>query len=428
MLVFPAGTEIGLEILAALGHCRNITLFGAGEDVSNHARLAYPEYHIVPSVHHDGWLKRLAVLCAELGIDYVFPAHDDVVLALSQVREQLPAAVISSPADACSTTRSKTATYRRLAGIVPVSRLYSTAAEVDAFPVLVKPDRSQGSQGVSIIDDVQQLAHALRNTPDPLICEYLPGDEYTVDCFTSQRRGLLFAGARRRRRTRNGISVNTITEDLPEVRAMAEAISNELDLRGGWFFQLKRDATGTLTLLEVAPRIAGSMAAHRVSGVNFPLLSILEHEGIDVQIATNTGRVEMDRALRNRYFHEVRFASLYLDLDDTLICNGAINLDIVKLIFACINQGKRVTLITRHRGDLNRTLNKYKLSGLFDEIIHVQDDAPKSRYIDDPLAIFIDDSFSERMTVVAECGIPTFDASMIELLNDQAEPLDRPLP
>ncbi len=86
----------------------------------------------------------------------------------------------------------------------------------ERYPVLVKPDRGQGSSDVQRVDNAEQLAIALRRIADPIICEYLPGDEYTVDCFSSANEGLLFAGARRRNRTRNGISVNTDTLDLPE--------------------------------------------------------------------------------------------------------------------------------------------------------------------------------------------------------------------
>ena len=274
VLVFPAGTEIGLEIHAALRGCRNVKLFAAGEDVSNHARFVYPEYHVVPSVHTDHWLESLIALCEQLGIHYIFPAHDDVIVALSTARDRIPVTLVTSDHDACITTRSKSTTYRRLANVLPVPRLYSSASDVAEFPVLVKPDKGQGSSHVTLAHTHEQLASALTTTPGPIVCEYLPGEEFTVDCFSSRSQGLLFAGARRRRRTRNGISVNTVTEDLPEAWPLADAIGRELNLRGAWFFQLKRNAGGELALLEVAPRIAGAMAAHRVCGVNFPLLAM----------------------------------------------------------------------------------------------------------------------------------------------------------
>lgn len=420
VLVFPAGTEIGLEIHAALRGCRNVKLFAAGEDVSNHARFVYPEYHIVPNVHTDQWLEALVELCKRLDIQYIFPAYDDVIVALSAARDRIPATLVTSNHDACITTRSKSATYRRLAGIVPVPRVYSSASEVAAFPVLVKPDKGQGSSHVTLVHAREQLETALAVTPEPIICEYLPGEEFTVDCFSSQSKGLLFAGARRRRRIRNGISVNTITEDLPEAWHLAERIGRELNLRGAWFFQLKRNTDGALALLEVAPRIAGAMAAHRVCGVNFPLLAMMELEGANLHIAPNAMRVEMDRALCNRYAHDFKFESLYVDLDDTLVCGGKINLDVVKLIFQTLNRGKHVALVTRHKDDLEQTLHKFRIAGLFDEIIHLRKGEKKSDFIRRPNAIFVDDSFSERQEVALKCGIAAFDSSMIEALCEQA--------
>ena len=287
---------------------------------------------------------------------------------------------------------------------------------------MVKPDRGQGSFGITPVKDQRELARALETVPDPIICEYLPGEEYTVDCFSDREKGVLFAGARVRRRTRNGISVNTQTVSLPGVGKIAQSISEALDLRGAWFFQLKRAVDGELTLLEVAPRIAGSMAAHRVMGVNFPLLSIFEAERLPLSVTVNGGPVELDRGLSNRYRRDLKFGVVYVDLDDTLVLNGKVNTDVVTLIFQCINRGIPVKLLTRHAGELPDILRKHRLSGLFDEIIHLRNKEPKSEKITESDAILIDDSYSERMEVHAKRGIPTFDCSMIELITLEAEP------
>ncbi len=81
-------------------------------------------------------------------------------------------------------------------------------------------------------------------------------------------------------------------------------------------------------------------------------------------------------------------------------------------------------LLTRHQGDLTSTLQKYRLTSIFDEVIHIRDGTPKSAHIMRSGAIFIDDSFTERAEVARVCGIPTFDASMLEMLIEQAEPLN----
>ena len=425
VLIFPAGTEIGLEIFNALKYCKETKLFGAGQDVSNHGKYVYSQYHVLPSIHEAGWLTQLIALCEKLSIHYIFPAYDDVIVALSREQAHIPACIISSPQEACEITRSKSATYARLGKLVRVPQVYLDANEIPAFPVLVKPDKGQGSSGILKVEDPEALNRAIASVPDAIVCEYLPGDEYTVDCFSDRERGVLFAGARERRRTRNGISVNTVTTEIPEALRLAEIIGGALKLRGAWFFQLKRDTHGQLALLEVAPRIAGSMAAHRVKGINFPLLSIFEHERLPIQVQLRPGTVELDRALCNRYRHAVNFGVAYIDLDDTLLCEGQVNVQVVKLIFQCVNQGRPVKLLTRHRGDLALTLAKHRLAGLFDQLIHIAGSERKSGHILESDAILIDDSFSERMEVEAACGIATFDCSMIEMLTGQAEFLNR---
>ena len=421
VLVFPAGTEIGQEILNALKGCKEVRLFGAGQDTLNHARFSYSEYHTLPSVHDTGWVERLAALCRKLEIDYVFPAHDDVVLALARATADVPATIISSPVETCEIARSKSATYEKLADMLRVPRLYASAAEIETYPVFVKPDRGEGSRGATKIYSPDDLTQALANVPEPIICEYLPGEEFTVDCFSDRDKGLLFAGARERRRTKNGISTNTITVSLPEIDDLARAISTTLELHGAWFFQLKRAADGEFALLEIAPRIAGSMAVHRVKGVNFPLLSIFEAQRAPITIRTNPGHVELDRALSNRYRNPIDFTALYVDFDDTLILNGKVNIEIVKLIYQCINRSIPVKLLTRHAGNLTRKLEEHRLSGLFDAVIHLRNGELKSQEICEPGAILVDDSFAERMEVSNRRGIPTFDCSMIELISASAE-------
>lgn len=421
VLVFPAGTEIGLEIHAALHECKDIEIFGAGQNISNHAQFVYKEYHYLPSIHETDWLTPLVALCKKLAIDYIFPAYDDVIVALSQHQQEIPAHVIAPSVETCEITRSKALTYQKLASFLRVPHTYNDINQVQNYPVFVKPNRGQGSFGIHTAHNREELLHACASLPDPIISEYLPGEEYTVDCFSDREAGVLFAHARTRQRVRNGISVHSISVHLDEAWGLAEKIHAVLHLHGAWFFQLKRSADNELALLEVAPRIAGAMATHRVTGVNFPLLSIYEAERLPLSIFTNTHPIEVDRALCNRYKHTIRFSTLYVDLDDTLILNGEVNIKIISLIFQSLNQGKKVKLITRHRQDLTTTLRQHRLEGLFDAIIHLTNKEPKSSHINEKDAIFIDDSFAERREVFLACGIPTFDCSMVELLIQQAE-------
>lgn len=418
VLVWPAGTEVGLEIHNALKHCKEVRLFGVGLDNKNHGSFLYESYEVIPSIYTEGWVESLVELCCRYNIEYIFPAYDDIVVALSRNADRIPAKIVSSPLNTCEITRSKRMTYNVLRNVVPVPLIFEGLDHISEYPVCVKPDRGQGSFGVSIVDSADRLISCLSSLDDPLICEYLPGDEYTVDCLSDRQRGLLFAGARIRGRMRNGIAVNSRTVDLPEAHLLATAINSAIELHGAWFFQVKRNRSGELVLLEVAPRIAGSMATHRMQGVNFPLLSLFEVERQNISVLRNPVSIEIDRALGNRYRSSVSFSTLYIDLDDTLIVQGRVNTDAVKLIYQSLARRCRIILLTRHAGDLEQTLFQYRLHGLFDEIIHIVDGALKSNYVTERDSIFVDDSFSERSDISRRHGILTFDCSMIEALTN----------
>lgn len=419
ILIFPGGTEIALEIRSALCHCKEIRLFSAGSDTSNHAPFAFARHYLVPDIFSPGCVESLNRIVIECDIDFIYPAYDDVLVFLAANSAELKAPVVTSPLATCLITRSKRATYQSLVGALQVPRVYESVMAVDDYPVFVKPDKGQGAQNTHLVVSRVQLESTLPMVADPLILEFLPGEEYTIDCFSDRCAGLLFAGARTRLRTRSGISVHSRSVDAPDFRQMAEQIAQRLELHGAWFFQLKRNRKGTPTLLEVAPRIAGTMAVHRVRGVNFPLLSIYEQERIPLTILDNGIEVEIDRALISRYRHTLSYSKVYVDFDDTLVVAGQVNRLLISFIFQCIGRKIAVVLITKHTGNIRQTLREYRLEGLFDKVVHLSKNEDKADFITSTDAILIDDSFAERQAVAMRLGISTFDSSMVELLIDE---------
>lgn len=417
VLVFPCGSEVGLEIYHALKFSRHVELYGASSVPSNHGKYVYNNYvEGLPYVGEQGFIEGINDIVDEHKIDYIFPAHDSVIIELSEKRAELHAKIVTSQQETCTVCRSKMATYEKFNALIPVPEAFNTEHENIKFPVFLKPDIGQGSKGTHLADSRKEMEFYLSKDASLLILEYLPGKEYTVDCFSDRSGNLRFAGARERIRIMNGISVDTKPVFDDEFTRIAEIINYKLCFRGAWFFQLKENKNGELALLEIAPRIAGSMGLYRNLGINFPLLSLYDAANLDIEIVLNEFDVRMDRALYSLFKTDIHYDNVYVDFDDCLILEGSVNPKLIAFLYQCFNNGKKLHLLTRHGGDLSETLHTYRLDSLFDTITHLDKGDFKSRYIKGRKAIFIDDSFSERFEIKTALGIPVFAPDAIECL------------
>lgn len=418
VLVFPCGSEIGLEVNRSLKYSRQIDLIGASS-IDDHGELVYEKYiNGLPHYQNPDFIKRLKSVIKKYNIDVLFPTMDGVIEKLKFHEKEFGCKVISSPYETVKVCTSKIKMYNFLKEKISVPKVYSEISEIKKFPVFVKPEVGYGSRGAIKFDDLSSLKNYLINKSGQVIMDFLPGKEYTVDCFSDFNGNLKFSKGRERIRINNGISVRTIPvfERDHEFVAIAEKINQTLKFSGAWFFQLKEDENGTLVLLEVASRLAGSSSLYRAIGVNFALLSIFNSYEIPVLIIKNNLNIKMDRALNTRFKVEINFEYVYVDFDDCLIFNGKLNLDLLKFLYQCINETKKIILITKHEKNLNNSLRMYRLENLFDEVIHIKKELKKFKFIKYKNSIFIDDSFQERNEVYAACGIPVFAPDAIDCL------------
>jgi hypothetical protein len=128
--------------------------------------------------------------------------------------------------------------------------------------------------------------------------------------------------------------------------------------------------------------------------------------------------VVVHRTLESAYRHGAEYEALYLDYDDTLVVNGAVNTRLVKIAYQHINAGKPVLLVTRHNGDLAASLRKHRLEGLFDEVVHLKQGESKRNAIKHAKVAFIDDSHRELEDLRQHPGVVALHVSAAELLID----------
>lgn len=415
ILVFPCGSEIGLEIHRSMQHSTHFALIGASS-MDDHGRFVYESYIGGVPMHTDaGFAAALKEIIQTKQIDAIYPTMDAVAETLHNLAAELDVIVIGSSKETTAICADKRKTYAALHGDIPLAQSYNSLDEVEHYPIFLKPAIGYGARGAAKANNCKQAELLLETAASKsiLIQECLTGTEWTIDCFSDRHGKLRFHGVRSRNRVSNGISVNTTEcgRHAQEFAQWADTINRILKPRGAWFFQAKQATDGQPKLLEVAARLAGSSALFRIKGINFALLSCFDAFDQDVEILVNDFKVELDRALCNRYKLDIEYSHVYVDLDDCLIVDGKVNYELVALLYKAIDEGKHICLITRHRGDLNATLDKYRLTQIFDEIVHVTDGRPKSDFIKAEKALLIDDSFAENQQTQKTLSFTNFNCS-----------------
>lgn len=418
VLVFPCGSEVGFEIYRSVNLSTHFNLYG-GSSVSDHGQFVYENYiDNIPFVTDPEFINKINKVVEEYNIDFIFPAHDSVVLKLAQEKSKgtLKCEVVTSPAATCEVARSKRRTYEVFEKIIPTPFVYKNAGTItkNDFPIFLKPDVGEGAKGTHKVNTVSDIEFYYKKDSTLLLLEYLPEEEYTIDCFTDRNGKLLFCEGRERTRVSNGISVNSQIVQDKRFLDLANRINNTLTFRGVWFFQVKKRLNDELVLMEIAPRVAGAMGLTRCRGVNLPLLALFDAGGSNVSIFANDYEIVIDRALYNSFKHNINYEHVYLDFDDLVIFEDKVNIAAIAFVYQCINKHVKVHLLTKHKSDLSVTLKKYRLENIFDEVIWIKDGEEKSEYIKEDNAILIDDSFAERESVYRKRKIPVFDAHMIE--------------
>lgn len=396
VLVIPGNTEIGLETGRSLQYSTYFNSVGLSTDLG-HGQHIFNEYWNTPSVYSPDFLQEILNLVTSKPT-FIIPAHDEATVLLAD----LPG-FVGSPAATCEICRSKSKTYALFPEISP-----GPPPANEGF--FIKPDRGQGSKGAQQVSAGFQIADGIVAT------EYLPGAEYTIDCFTDRHGELRFIGQRKRVRIGNGICLESERVDIPQLSDIAALINDRLKFRGAWFFQAKERADGTPVLMEIGARIAGSSGFWRANGVNLTLLSLYDAMDREVEILEHGTFSRSTRALETKWQTDYQCNIAYFDLDDCLIIDSKPNGPLLAILYKFLNAGYEVAILTRSTVFQSQvSMLDSGLSMLSQYVINVPKDAPKSEYMKTP-AVFIDDSFAERKEVYNALKIPVFaPAEAIEL-------------
>lgn len=367
VLVIPCCNEPGLEIVQALRLSPRFGVVGASsvDPRFDPATTLLSRHHSVASLGENGFEEQLARVIEHEKIDVVFPAHDALVEALA-IQPPPGVRVVGPSAEAARICRSKRLTLAALAQVVPVPRVYEAHEDPDESVLFAKPDREGGSRGAVLIRDPEELLLARRR--GLVVQEYLPGDEYTVDCVGDAAGELLFHAIRRRAVVGRGIALGSEHVEDGLISQHVRHIAQTLRIAGPYFVQFKRDRIGEARLLEVNARVGGSMGLTRLAGVNIPQIAVHVALGDAVRVPTMRPGLRAVRSLQTAGFVDDVDLVVW-DLDDTLVrADGKAEPAMVARLYAWANQGVRQALLTRNV-DPVATLRRARIDVDFFELI-----------------------------------------------------------
>jgi len=277
-LVIPAGSGMAIMAIKALKLDKQIRVIAADTNTLAPGLFLAHQGIILPPFDDKYFFETIEALTRKEKIRVIIPSLDTILLEFSKQAAKfndLGIHIVVSDTETISITRDKWATYTHLKDIVPCPKsfIYKNDIDID-FPLFIKPREGSGSKDAYKVNSKIELDFYWDRIDNPIIQEYLCGDEYTIDCLADMSGNLIVGVPRKRIEIKNGISTKSLTVKDDNLAEIAKLIAAKLSFRGPFFFQAKKDIFGTNKLIEVNARIAGTMCPRSLSHQNFHILTV----------------------------------------------------------------------------------------------------------------------------------------------------------
>lgn len=312
-----AGAPGAAGILKCLEQDNNVHVVSADADPEATGKYLVKEFVCIPTADKPDFTDKVLSICRKKNIHVLMPLVTKELIPLSQRIKEFELAgtklLVSSTASLeIANNKSRLYEFLQWRGLkIPdfrvvenVEQFQNAVAELGhpSKQVCFKPSVSNGSRGFRIITEQFNEADILFNQkpinvfirlndalrvlssahfPELLVSQYLPGDEYSVDCLCNQGNALLVL-PRLRKKMVNGISVKGEFVREDKIIDYCTRIIKELQLHGNIGIQVKANDEGEFLVLEINPRVQGTISASLGAGVNLPLLAVKQELGLPI--------------------------------------------------------------------------------------------------------------------------------------------------
>lgn len=314
VLLTGAGAPGAAGIIECLKKSKKLELWGCDANADASGKYILKNFFTIPRAGDVNFIPTVLKKAKQYGINVILPLVTRELLLFANNYEKFEKAgiqVITSDAATLEIANNKSRLYQFLKSkdidvpgfeVVSDHKHFVAAVKKLGYPqkrVTFKPAISNGSRGFRVIDDkvdkawllwnekpnntfitFKEISDILKKQPvkDLLVSEYLPGDEYSVDCLANNGECLIVI-PRLRSRILNGISIGgEFIENKNIIRYCTEIIET-IGLHGNIGIQVKKAEDGKYKILEINPRVQGTIVTNLAAGANLPLLAVEQELG-----------------------------------------------------------------------------------------------------------------------------------------------------
>ncbi len=284
VMVTGIGSNIGQGIVKAL-RMSEIEARIIGTDINplSAGLFRCHKGYIVPPATSEEWLKKIIEICNKELSDIILIGSDPEIPFFSakkaDIENSANTIVMVSNYSLVRTFHDKFETVNFLRSNdlhYPKSSLSNPESirqlkEQAGFPLVIKPRIGAGSKNTFVANNEKQLECALAYVPDPIIQDYISGEEFTTGVFfdkDSKVKGIITM----KRELIFGTTYRAIADNFPEIETETMKVAEVLSRYGpkGPINLQSKYCSGKVYTLEINPRFSGTTPCRARFNFNEP--------------------------------------------------------------------------------------------------------------------------------------------------------------
>lgn len=246
-----------------------------GVDCSDIAPAAWhcDKFYRIPSVNNKSYIDMLLSICSKEKINVLLPLYEKeffIIESSKKYFDDLGTYVMLSNKKVIEICNDKWKTYMFFVNNnIKTAESFLKAEKFIKyrFPLFIKPRVGMGSEYTYKINDEEELFFYYKRINEPIIQEYLEGDEYTFDCFCDSRGVPVSIVPRIRLEVRAGESSKTRIVRSNKLIDKAKEVCEKLNAIGPITIQGFKVNSEDIVFTEINSRIAGGVPITIEAGV-----------------------------------------------------------------------------------------------------------------------------------------------------------------